>query len=37
MICDKALNKEAVQVLEVSTDPIGITEDIVRLEDDYIR
>lgn len=37
MVCDKTLNKEAVQVLEVSTNPIGITEDIVRLEDDYIR
>jgi mannose-6-phosphate isomerase len=37
MICEKSLNKEAVQVLEVSTNPIGIVEDIVRLEDDYIR
>ena len=37
MICDKFLNKEAVQVLEVSTNPIGAVEDIVRLEDDYIR
>jgi mannose-6-phosphate isomerase len=37
MICEKARNQTAVQVLEVSTNPPGIKEDVVRLEDDYIR
>jgi mannose-6-phosphate isomerase len=37
MICDKKLNDKAVEVLEVSTNPAGAVEDIVRLEDDYIR
>lgn len=37
MICDKSLSDKAVEVLEVSTNPVGTKEDIIRLEDDYIR
>ena len=37
MVCNPFSNLEAVQVLEVSTNPPGIVEDIVRLEDDYKR
>lgn len=37
MVCEKIRNSRAVEVLEVSTNPEGVKEDIVRLEDDYIR
>jgi mannose-6-phosphate isomerase len=37
MICEKSRNQQAVQILEVSTNPEGIKEDVIRLEDDYIR